>query len=145
MTPVVRRAVGADLPRLLELVREFYDHEGYAHTDEHVLGALRPLLDDDVLGQVWLVGAPDPVGYAVLTWGWGLESGGREALLDELYVAHRGQGLGGVLLERVIAEARAGGALTLFLETEADHEAARRFYARHGLTAEASVWMSIHL
>jgi GNAT superfamily N-acetyltransferase len=142
--PAVRRGVATDLPRLLRLIREFYDHEGYAHTDEHILGALPPLLEDDVLGQVWVVVVEGTVvGYAVLTWGWGLESGGRESLLDELYLARRGEGLGGLLLERVVAEARAGGAKTLFLETEADREAARRFYTRHGFATEDSVWMSL--
>lgn len=32
-----------------------------------------------------MIGEP-PLGYAIVTWGYSLESGGREALLDEIYL-----------------------------------------------------------
>ena len=80
-------------------------------------------------------------GYAVVTWGWSLEAGGREALLDELYVRDRNQGAGALLLEAAAVGSSAAGAARLFLETEAANEAVRRFYARHGFAAEDSVWM----
>ena len=146
---MIRRAGAPDAPALLGLIQAFYVEDGHPYDEAHVLGALTPLLADDTYGQVWVVCADDspaearaPVGYAVLSWGWGLESGGREGLVDEIFTARRGEGLGAELLEHVIAAARDAGCRTLFLETERANDAARRFYARHGLTEQNSVWMS---
>jgi GNAT superfamily N-acetyltransferase len=136
----VHRAGPADLPAILPLVREFCAADGHEYDEARVTRALVPLLAGDEHGQVWLAGPG--LGYAVVTWGWSLESGGREALLDEIYVRERGAGLGAVLLRRVIAAAAGAGAAVMFLETEAHNERVRGFYARHGFAAEDSVWMS---
>jgi GNAT superfamily N-acetyltransferase len=142
----VHRAGLDDEAALLGLIREFYVVDQHDYDERRVSTALRPLLEDDALGQVWLLAGPDgPVGYAIVTWTWSLESGGRDSILDELYVRTPGAGLGGALLEHAIAEAEAYGARALFLETEAPNARARRFYAEHGLMAEDSVWMSMPL
>jgi GNAT superfamily N-acetyltransferase len=145
----IRRATAGDLGSVLAMVREFCEEEGRRYDEGHVRPALEPLLPDDTLGQVWLAGhrVDGDLGYAVLTWGWGLESGGREGLVDELFVAAgwRGHGVGGLLLDRVREEARIAGCRTLFLETERANDAARRLYRRHGLVEEDSVWMRAEL
>ena len=58
------------------------------------------------------------------------------ALIWALFVdrSARGQGLGGALLARAEAWARAGGYRALTLETQSNNPAAIRFYARHGFT-----------
>lgn len=140
----VRRAVPGDLLALLRLADEFCEIDAHPYDEQRVRRGLEPILENDALGQVWVaVQEMDLAGYAVLTWGWGLETGGREGLLDEFYVAKRGDGIGGTLLTRVLAEAGTAGCLTVFLETEKPNEAARRFYRRHGFTRQESVWMSI--
>jgi GNAT superfamily N-acetyltransferase len=63
-------------------------------------------------------------------------------LLDEIYVRHRSQGIGGTALEEILRECRRAGASRMFLETEAHNAAVRTFYARHGFATEASIWMS---
>ncbi|WP_433618039.1 GNAT family N-acetyltransferase [Dactylosporangium sp. CA-139114] len=136
----VYRAEPADLPAILPLVREFCAEDGHEFDEARITRALTALLRDDEHGQVWLAGAA--AGYAVVTWGWSLESGGREALLDEIYVRERGNGTGAHLLRRVVAAAAEAGAAVMFLETEAHNERVRGFYARHGFAAEDSVWMS---
>ena len=139
----VRRADPGDLDALLALVAEFCAIDGHEYDATRAGSALRPLLADDGLGQVWVL-AEDRGGlggYAVVTWGWSVEAGGREALLDELYVRERNQGAGALLLEAAAVESRAAGASRLFLETESANAAVRRFYARHGFVAEDSVWM----
>lgn len=140
----LHRAGAGDLAALLALVREFCAADRHDYDDERVRRALGPLLAGDEHGQVWLAspGGGAPCGYAVVTWGWSLESGGREALLDEIYVRKRGGGLGGELLTHAVRAAAAAGASTMFLETEAHNERVRGFYARHGFAAEDSVWMS---
>lgn len=80
-----------------------------------------------------------------MTWGWSLESGGREALLDEIYVRGRGNGFGRVLLTHAMRAAARAGATRMLLETEAHNQRVRGFYASLGFTAEDSVWMSADL
>ncbi|MEU7532276.1 GNAT family N-acetyltransferase [Saccharothrix sp. NPDC042600] len=137
-TVTITRASTSDLPTILPLVREFYEIDGHHYDEAFVTAALEPLLADDRYGQVWLF----DTGYAVLTWGYSLESGGRDALLDEFFVRNRGGGVGGAVLRALVDRARAAGARKMFLETEAPNDAARRFYGRHGFEAETSTWLS---
>jgi len=140
----VRRANADDQASLLPLVAEFCAVDGHDYDERVVLAGLGPLLEVEhgAVGQVWVVEEEGAItGYGVLTWGWSLESGGRDALLDELYVRDRGQGAGMALLEGMLVAARAGGASRMFLEPEDANGAARRFYSRAGFEAEDSVWM----
>lgn len=131
---------------MMTLSEEFCLIDGHPFDRERVTRALRPLLADDTMGEVWVVSDDGGLqGYAVITWGYSLESGGRDALLDEMYVREPGSGTGSVLLERVIARVREQGLTTMFLETEMENAAARRFYSRHGFSVDDSVWMYLDL
>ncbi|HEX2075010.1 MAG TPA: GNAT family N-acetyltransferase [Geodermatophilus sp.] len=160
--PLIRRAGVGDAALLLTLIREFYEVDRHPYDEHRVVRALGPLLVDDSVGQVWLItdppdqgagvtgSAPDGAvtvveGYAVLTWSWSLESGGRDCLLDEFYVRTRGRGLGGRALDELLHVARNAGAAAMFLETEAHNCAARRLYRRHGFRRQDSVWMARRL
>ena len=79
----------------------------------------------------------------MITWGWGIESGGREALIDEIYVAlsHRGLGLASALVEVSLEKAKTMNTKVVFLETESDNPQSRELYERLGFKAESSVWM----
>lgn len=123
-------------------MRAFCASDGHEFDAESRAHALRPLLADDEVGQLWVLDqASSLTGYVVVTWGYSLESGGRDVVLDEIYVAEQGRGLGGTLLEHAVHEAETAAARVVFLETEVDNERARSFYRRHGFAAEASVWM----
>ena len=142
----IRRAGPADVEPLLGLIREFYVVDRHDYDEQHVRTALMPLLADDTLGQVWVLDVDATLaGYAIVTWSWSLESGGRDCILDEIYVRDGGQGRGGALIEHAIGEAERFGARAVFLETEAHNTRVRGFYARHGLVVEDSVWMSADL
>ena len=112
-------------------------------SNSHIQAALEPLLADAAIGDVWLVEGEEVLGYLVITWGWGIESGGREALIDEIYVtpSHRGLGLASALVEIALEKARALGTKAVFLETESDNPQSRALYERLGFKAESSVWM----
>jgi GNAT superfamily N-acetyltransferase len=141
---VLRRAVAADRAVLLELAEEFCAVDHHPYDAGRVGRALDPLLADDRYGVVWVIdrhGAAGPVGYAVVTWGWSLEAGGKEAVLDELYLRDRGTGAGAVALEAICAATAAAGASRIYLETEAANHRVRRFYARAGFDVEDSIWM----
>ena len=141
LLPRVRRADEQDYPALIDLIRQFYRLDGHEFDSERINRALLPLLHDDSHGQVWVIGAR-PVGYAIVTWSWSLESGGKDCILDELYVASQGSGLGTHLMTEVINHARHAGAAAMFLETEAPNERARHFYQQLGFHTEDSTWLS---
>jgi len=126
----------------MPLIRSFYEIDQHEFDESIVRQALIPLLGDDTFGQVWVTDDGELGGYAVVTWGYSLESGGRECLVDEIYVERRSSGTGARLLDAALDGARKAGARAVFLETEAHNERVRSFYARCGFSVEASVWMS---
>ena len=136
---LIRRAGPADEAALLELICEFYTVDQHHYDEPPLRKALAPLLESDTYGLVWML--EDGSGYAVVTWSYSLESGGHEALLDEIYVRQREAGVGGLILQAILADLRERGLSRMFLETERHNERVRRFYARHGFKEEASVWM----
>ncbi len=142
----IRHAEQADFDALVELVRRFYEIDKQSFDEERVRGALGQLLRSPQRGFVLVAGETGaPSAYAIVTWGFAIESGGVDALLDELYVDERSRGLGSRLMERAMEEARAGGATQMFLETQAHNRRARMFYTRHGFAIDDSVWMSREL
>ena len=140
-----------DLPVLLELVAEYCHADDHQFDREVAVRGLAPLLADDTYGAIWLIDpAPTPHidsadGYIVVTWGWSIEIGGLDVVLDEFYVRTRNQGKGSAALRVIEADCRARGVRRIFLETELVNEPARRLYARHGYIADTSVWMSKEL
>mgnify|MGYP006309414311 FL=1 len=140
----MRRATATDLETLLPLVEAFCAIDEHPYDETRVRRALGPLLADDSHGVVWLIGDP-PGGYAVLTWSYSLESGGRDALLDEIFLRERGQGLGSAALAAIYDDLRDRGVTRIFLETEEHNARARRFYARNGFVVEPSTWMAADL
>jgi GNAT superfamily N-acetyltransferase len=141
---MIRRGRVDDLDLLAKFSAEFNEVDGHDHDEARVRAALTPLLRNDELGIVYLFGEP-PNGYAVVTWGYSIESGGRDALLDEIYLRPRGQGLGGAAFEEVLDDLRRRGIPRIFLETERPNTKVRTFYARHGFEEDDSIWMSREL
>ena len=138
----VRRGRPGDVIALLPLAAAYCEADHHAFDATRVRTALEPLLADDALGVVLVAEEESAlVGYAVVTWGYSIESGGLESLLDEVYAADPGRGIGSQLLTASLDAARAHGARTMFLETEAHNDGARRLYERHGFITEDSVWM----
>jgi ribosomal protein S18 acetylase RimI-like enzyme len=83
-------------------------------------------------------------GYAIVTWGYDLEYGGRDAFLTELFVrpAQRGRGIGHQALAAAEDAARAGGAHALHLLVRHDNAEALRLYDRAGYRTEARAVMT---
>jgi ribosomal protein S18 acetylase RimI-like enzyme len=137
--PMIRPARVADVPALLNLMEGLYAEDGSVpfsrDTHRH---ATEKLVDSPALGQIFVmeVGAV-LVGYAVLTWGYSLENGGKQGLLDEMYVAptHRGGGLAGRVLRQMETACRESGARMVRLEVERENKGAQRLYLRHGFRA----------
>ena len=66
----------------------FYALDQHSYEPARVESALRPLLEHDDFGVVYLVNGDQ--GYGVITWGYSLESGVRKALVDEIYLVNEG-------------------------------------------------------
>lgn len=140
---VIRRATLDDREQVRGLIERFYRIDDHEFDAARIEAGLAPLLRDDQHGQVWMATTDGvAIGYVIVTWSWSLESGGRDCILDELYVDRRGDGTGSALLRRAMDEAQRAGAAAMFLETEAPNDGARRFYVRHGFSVDDSLWMS---
>ncbi|ETX30767.1 GNAT family N-acetyltransferase [Roseivivax isoporae] len=122
-----------DAERILPMVAAFHREQGYDTDAEHHARALAPLLDGSPHGAAWLIGPRKaPVGYVVITFGWSVEYGGLDAIVDELYVrpAVRGRGMGGDALDGIAKALREAGVRALHLEVDREDERAVRFYGR---------------
>jgi ribosomal protein S18 acetylase RimI-like enzyme len=128
-----RLATPADVPALLDLQQKFYEGEGYPYDRAVMDRAMRELIGDPYLGRIFLAGDP-PVGYLVVTFGFSLEFGGRDAFVDELYVgeASRRQGIGAGGLLVAEDACREAGIRALHLEVEHVNTRARALYERAG-------------
>jgi GNAT superfamily N-acetyltransferase len=135
--PTIRTATSSDLARLLPHVRDFWAFEKLPLDREQPERALTQLLSEPDYGRVLLLeseSAAGLLGYLVLTFGFSLEHGGRDALLDELYVlpAQRGGGLGTLLIEAATQICHAQGITRLHLEVDHSNPRAHSLYARLG-------------
>lgn len=141
----VRRALMADQDAVLALMRGYCKEVGTPLSDEHLLDAIGPLIANEQLGDLLVAEqGEDLAGYLVITWGWGIESGGAEALIDEMFVAaeYRHQGVGTLLMTEAQSRASAKDVKVIFLETEQSNPESRELYDRLGFEIESSIWMS---
>jgi GNAT superfamily N-acetyltransferase len=145
---VVLAPVGpGDRAALEPMVRAYYAEDSLAFDEERQGAALAALLDGDPLCLAWLVRVADAtIGYVVLTLGFSLESGGRDGVIDELFVAPsvRGRGIGAKVLALVEREARARGLNRLYLEVGHDNPA-EGLYRRAGFVDHQRYLMSKYL
>lgn len=135
------QATQADEPELLALAQAFHAEDGHPLSEQGA-AALRHTARGHPLARAWLVReAGRTVGYAVLGFGYGIEYGGADAFVDDLYLVPdaRGRGVGSAVLARLEAEARAMRLNALFLVVDPDNAAALRAYRRHGF--EGTHWL----
>lgn len=120
---------------VLAMMRELYAHEAIYFDEARARAALSRLLADDSLGRVWVARVEgEPAGYLVLTLGYSLEFGGRDAFVDELFVAERfrGSGLGKRAIAKAVEACRELGVPALHLEVERANTGAQGLYRRLG-------------
>jgi ribosomal protein S18 acetylase RimI-like enzyme len=131
----MRRATPEDSVLLVDLMSEFYAESGYLLDRGRAAMAFSDLLADEALGRVWLLEAPAGVaGYVVLTLGFSMEYGGRDAFVDDLYIrpAFRGRGLGSLALADVRSACVQLGVRAVHLEVGRDNAAAQALYRKVG-------------
>lgn len=134
------------LEKLVALVAAFHAEQGIELTDEARREGVGPLLEGIPYGAAYLIGPPRaPIGYVVITFGWSVEFGGLDAIIDELYVRPGVRGRG-IASEALIALPRAlsdGGLRAIHLEVDRNNEAAKKLYSRAGFAPrEAYMFMT---
>jgi len=120
---------------LLPLVAAFHKEEGITSTPEDRQAALQPLLEGIPHGAAYLIGpARSPIGYIVISFGWSVEFGGLDGLIDELYIrrAVRGRGIASSVLSNLPRALAGAGLKALHLEVATDNGAAANLYRKNG-------------
>ena len=148
---ILRPAESSDLALVLKLLQGLYDSDQIPFDAAKATRALAELQADPSQGSAWLVESGGAaVGYAVLTFGFSLEFGGRYALLDELFILadHRSRGVGRQVLSRLEQICRGLGLMALRLEVGRTNHAARRLYERVGFELHdrdlMTLWLEPH-
>ena len=128
-------AAASDADALLEMMRGLYEHDRIPFDEPKARAALAQLLGDDACGVAHLIlHGGETAGYLVLTFGFSLEFGGRDAFVDELFVKDefRGRGAGRAALDFAAEVCRARGVRALHLEVERANTSAQALYRKHG-------------
>ncbi len=116
-------------------MRHYYAEDDYLFVAADAQEAVLDLIRNKHLGCIWI--AHDEgciVGYLAVTFGFSLEYRGRDAFIDELFIAEssRGQGLGREALEIAETYCRELGVKALHLEVEPHRQPALELYRRVG-------------
>lgn len=129
----LRLATLDDVAEVLPRTRALNAHEGIVVADDLLETALRRLLGDASLGSVWLIERDCVIGYAIATYGYDLEVGGRDAYLTELWIdeAERGRSAATKAIELLAPELRARDVRAVHLQVRHDNPA-QRLYERRG-------------
>jgi GNAT superfamily N-acetyltransferase len=131
----LRIAAIADIPQVLPMMREFYAFEGIPYDESRAIRLLSQLVSDATCGRLTLVEQDGELaGYLILGFGFSVEFGGRDALLDELFIRpeFRGQGLGSSAIKSALSLCKEEGIQALHLEADHFNERAHDLYLRLG-------------
>ena len=143
-----RRVTRTDLDSLLPLVQAYYEFDHLSFDECVVRKALENFIDDPTFGRIWLISAENElVGYLILTLGYSIEYGGRDAFIDEVYLRaeYRGRGIGSQVLSFAEEECRTLGVRALHLEVERENTHAQRLYRRFGFIDHDRYLMTKHV
>ena len=135
METTFRPVARADIELLLQFMREYYEFDHLPFDERLARTALESFVGDLIFGRVWLISADtETIGYLVLTLGYSLEYGGRDAFIDEVYIraAYRGQGVGRQAIAFAETQCRSLGVRALHLEVERDNTNAHALYRKVG-------------
>jgi len=135
MKTTFKIAERADIETLLEFMCGYYEFDHLPFDEQVARAALTKFVGDESLGRIWLIAYEGKaVGYLVLTLGYSLEYGGRDAFVDEVYIreSHRGRGIGQRALIFAEDACRSLGVRALHLEVERVNSNAHGLYRKAG-------------
>jgi GNAT superfamily N-acetyltransferase len=145
--PAFGAASLADIPQLVELLGILFKQEHELEPDpDKQRRALEIILRDASRARIYVArGGRQVVAMAALHFTTSTAEGGKVAWFEDCIVrpGHRRMGIGKALLEHVIAQARAEGALRVMLLTDGDNESAQALYRKSGFRDSAMLAMRL--
>lgn len=139
-TATLERAGLADVPRLVNLMTEFYAESGRELDRRWAARSLEVLLRDGSKGTAWIAReGEEAAGHVVLTLRHSMEFGGLIGVIDDLFVRprFRRQGIGTELLSAVLETAQSLHLAALQVEVDPANVAAMALYRAFGLIEQA--------
>ena len=145
-----RPAVETDFDAILSFMRLYYAQDRVPYDAAVARRALARIVRDRSLGRVWVIEGKsaerttEAIGYMVLTLGYSLEYGGRDAFLDELFVREdrRRRGIGVRALEVFAAACRDLDVKAIHLEVDEANAPARALYRKFGFIDHDRILMT---
>ncbi|HLA56814.1 MAG TPA: GNAT family N-acetyltransferase [Flavobacterium sp.] len=131
MTATYKKIGHSDIGIIVPLMQEFYAIDGYPMDVELASTLFSTFIDNENLGQAWLIFSNDEiVGYVILTFIFSFEYKGKIAFIDELYLkdAARGKGIGRQTVGFIKAEAKNHQLKLIYLEVEHHNSNAQQLY-----------------
>ena len=132
----IRRAFGPDAAVVAKFARSFHVEDGHPLSDSGVDALMFMLKPDFENGLVLLLEIDGQAcGYGALSFGYGIEHGGPETFIEDLYVLpeFRTKGLGRLLIDELERRAHAAGCRAIHLEVMRGNRA-ESWYRRLGWT-----------
>jgi ribosomal protein S18 acetylase RimI-like enzyme len=130
-----RLASPDDVPTIVNLQKQYYAEDGYAHDAALSASVIAGLIGAPERGWLWVIEEHGrPVGYMAVTFGYSLEYKGRDAFIDELYIVPplRERGVGRAALRVADEACRQAGVRAIHLEVEPHKTEAVRLYRSSG-------------
>jgi GNAT superfamily N-acetyltransferase len=147
--PEFGTAGAADTSQLVELLGILFTQEAELNPDPRKQRrALEIILQDPSRARIYVARHAGKVtAMAALHFTTSTAEGGKAAWLEDCIVRpeYRRKGIGKALLEHVIAQARAEGALRVMLLTDGDNERAQALYRKMGFADSAMLAMRLKL
>lgn len=144
---LITRATLNDVPVVMGLLAAQFEDHHIPFTTSELESAVRSIISNSRLGFILLaIQAGVGIGAAVVSIAWTLEYAGATAWLDELFVVaeKREQGVGRMLVEKVMQTARKTGCRAVDLEVDKEHNRAENLYLRLGFKPLArSRWFKL--
>ena len=140
---LIRRATLTDVPQLCELLTLLFAQEAdFAPDPERQTRALNLIIGQPAVGHIYCAAAGEVIaGMVSILFTVSTAEGGWAAWLEDMVVHpdHRGQGVGMLLLEEAIRQARASGCSRITLLTDVTNTGAMQFYGRAGFVRSQMV------
>jgi len=124
-----------NIDTIVSMMQDFYAIDGYDMDPAASRENFKTFLDDQNLGQSWIIKENDLVlGYIIVVYFFSFEFKGRVALLDELFLNAdaRGKGVGRKAVEFVKDYVQEQGCKLVLLEVESHNLPAQKLYESQG-------------
>ncbi len=129
------RVYPSEMAALKEYVEALYSHDEDFESMVNIEAGIKSMMRNENLATAYFIKhGVDRIGYVILTRYHSVEKGGLTFYIDELYVeaATRRQGVGKMIMDKILEIARTEGAKALWAQAEPFNKAAQSFFLSQG-------------